>query len=110
MLWAGSWKTGSITVSGSSAYRLFILTATTSNSIAYTDQYVLAFKTPGNDAMRCFNVGVWGMDNGEYMSAMAIEFSVSGDTFTWTNTAARRNLGNGFQNPFGQVKAIYGVI
>lgn len=60
--------------------------------------------------MRCFNVGVWGMDNGEYMSAMAIEFSVSGDKFTWTNRAARRNLGNGFQNPFGQVKAIYGVI
>lgn len=60
--------------------------------------------------MRSFNVGVWGMNNGENMSAMAIEFSVSGDNFTWTNTAARRNLGNGFQNPFGKVKAIYGVI
>lgn len=44
------------------------------------------------------------------MSAMAIEFNVSGNKLTWIGSAGRRNLGNGFQSPFGAIKEIYGVI
>lgn len=108
-LWSGSWSSGSISVNGFSSYRLFLITATSSDGSTYKPETLLGWGDPATGQLRAVSMDTGGADNTEDLRVSGFRCAVRGNTLT-TPQFTRVQFNGGYVFSFGAVTNIYGLI
>lgn len=108
-LWSGSWSSGSISVNEFSSYRLFLITATSSDGATYKPETLLGWSDPATGQLRAVSMDTGGTDNTEDLRVSGFRCAVRGNTLT-TPQFTRVQFNGGYVFSFGAVTNIYGLI